>query len=130
MNEKKHYENYNPRQAALAEARALLTRAAQAAMEAGDLPAADLPAFIVEVPADAKNGDIASNIAMAGARSWRKAPRVIAEAILSHLPSLDGSCFARAEVAGPGFINLFLAPAFWAGVVMAACASPRYGRTD
>ena len=31
MNEKKHYENYNPRQAALAEARALLTRAAQAA---------------------------------------------------------------------------------------------------
>ena len=130
MNEKKHYENYNPRQAALAEARALLTRAAQAAMEAGDLPAADLPAFIVEVPADAKNGDIASNIAMAGARSWRKAPRMIAEAILAHLPSLDGSCFARAEVAGPGFINLFLAPAFWAGVVMAACASPRYGRTD
>ena len=130
MNEKKHYENYNPRQAALAEARALLTRAAQAAMEAGDLPAADLPAFIVEVPADAKNGDIASNIAMAGARSWRKAPRMIAEAILAHLPSLDGSCFAKAEVAGPGFINLFLAPAFWAGVVMAACASPRYGRTD
>ena len=132
MNNKNYpaFENYNPRQAALAEARALLTQAAQAAMEAGDLPAAELPAFIVEVPADAKNGDIASNIAMAGARTWRKAPKMIAEALLAHLPSLTDSCFTRAEVAGPGFINLFLSPAFWAGVVMAACSSSHYGRTD
>ena len=132
MNNKNYpaFENYNPRQAALAEARALLTQAAQAAMEAGDLPAAELPAFIVEVPADTKNGDIASNIAMAGARTWRKAPKMIAEALLAHLPSLTDSCFTRAEVAGPGFINLFLSPAFWAGVVMAACSSSHYGRTD
>ena len=132
MNNKNYpaFENYNPRQAALAEARALLTQAAQAAMEAGDLPAAELPAFIVEVPADAKNGDIASNIAMAGARTWRKAPKMIAETLLAHLPSLADSCFTRAEVAGPGFINLFLSPAFWAGVVMAACSSSHYGRTD
>ena len=132
MNNKNYpaFENYNPRQAALAEARALLTQAAQAAMEAGDLPAAELPAFIVEVPADAKNGDIASNIAMAGARTWRKAPKMIAETLLAHLPSLTDSCFTRAEVAGPGFINLFLSPAFWAGVVMAACSSSHYGRTD
>ena len=124
------FENYNPRQAALAEARALLTQAAQAAMDAGDLPAADLPAFIVEVPADTKNGDIASNLAMAGARTWHKAPKMIAEAILAHLPSLSGSCFAKAETAGPGFINLFLAPSFWAGVVMAACSNTHYGQTD
>ncbi len=132
MNRKNYpaFEHYNPRQAALAEARALLTQAAQAAMEAGDLPAAELPAFIVEVPADSKNGDIASNIAMAGARTWHKAPKMIAEALLAHLPSLGGSCFTKAEVAGPGFINLFLAPAFWAGVVMAACASSHYGKTD
>ena len=128
MNDK-HYENYNPRAAALAEARSLLAAAAQAAMDAGDLPAAELPAFIVEVPADTKNGDIASNIAMAGARTWHKAPKLIAEAILAHLPGLAGSSFARAEAAGPGFINLFLAPSFWAGVVRAACG-PHYGRTD
>ena len=124
------FENYNPRQAALGEARALLTQAAQAAMEAGDLPAAELPAFIVEVPADTKNGDIASNIAMAGARTWHKAPKMIAEAILKHLPALDNSCFEKAETAGPGFINLFLAPAFWAGVVLAACSNDQYGQTD
>ena len=124
------FKNYNPRQAALAQARDLLTQAAQAAMEAGDLPAAELPAFIVEVPADTKNGDIASNIAMAGARTWHKAPKMIAETILSHLPSLSDSCFTKAKTAGPGFINLFLAPAFWAGVALAACSNPRYGRTD
>ena len=82
----KTYQNYNPRQAALDEARALLTAAAKAAMADGTLPEAELPAFIVEIPADVKNGDIASNLAMAGARTWRKAPRMIADAILAHLP--------------------------------------------
>ncbi len=124
------FVNYNPRQAALDEARALLTGAAEAAMAAGTLPAAELPAFIVEIPADTKNGDIASNIAMAGARTWHKSPRMIADALLAQLPSLENSCFTRVEVAGPGFINLFFSDAFWGGVVMAACSNPEYGRTD
>ena len=42
----KTYQNYNPRQAALDEARALLTEAAKAAMAAGTLPEAELPSFI------------------------------------------------------------------------------------
>ena len=41
----KTYQNYNPRQAALDEARALLTAAAKAAMADGTLPEAELPAF-------------------------------------------------------------------------------------
>ena len=86
----KTYQNYNPRQTALDEARALLTAAAKAAMADGTLPEAELPAFIVEIPADVKNGDIASNIAMAGARTWRKAPKMIADALIAHLPALDG----------------------------------------
>jgi len=126
----KIYQNYNPRQAALDEARALLTAAAKAAMADGALPEAELPAFIVEIPADVKNGDIASNIAMAGARSWRKAPKMIADALLAHLPSIENSVFAKVEVAGPGFINLFLAPSFWASVVLGACSNKEYGRTD
>ena len=126
----KTYQNYNPRQTALDEARALLTAAARAAMADGTLPEAELPAFIVEIPADTKNGDIASNIAMAGARTWRKAPKMIADALIAHLPALDGGVFAKVEVAGPGFINLFLAPSFWAGVVLGACSNKEYGRTD
>ena len=57
----------NPRQAAMTEARELLTQAVNTAMEKGLLPAAELPEFIVEVPADVKNGDIASNLALARA---------------------------------------------------------------
>ena len=126
----KTYQNYNPRAAALAEARALLTEAAKAAMADGTLAEAELPAFIVEIPADTKNGDIASNLAMAGARTWRKAPKMIADALLAHLPSIEHSVFAKVEVAGPGFINLFLAPSFWASVVLGACSNKEYGRTD
>ena len=125
----KTYQNYNPRQAALDEARALLTAAAKAAMADGTLPEAELPAFIVEIPADVKNGDIASNAAMAGARAFHKAPRQIAEAITAKL-ALDGSLFDRFEIAGPGFINLFLAQDWFTSVVRAAVANPEYGRTD
>ncbi len=80
-----NYHHYNPRQAALDSARTLLENAARAAMAAGTLPQADLPAFIVEIPADVKNGDVASNLAMAGARAFRKAPRQIAEAVVGAL---------------------------------------------
>ena len=87
-----NYENFNPRAFLLAQARELITQAANAAMADGSLPQAELPAFITEIPADRKNGDVASNMAMAGARAWHKAPKMIAEAILAHLPSLQGTC--------------------------------------
>ena len=124
------YQNYNPRAAALAEARALLTQAAQAAMAADALPQTELPDFIVEIPADVKNGDVASNLAMAGARAFKKAPRQIADALLAHMPSLENSIFSKVEVAGPGFINLFLAPNWFTTTVYAATQSDSYGRTD
>jgi len=123
------YQNYNPRLAALTQARTLLTDAAKAAMADGSLPAADLPDFIVEIPADVKNGDVASNLAMAGARVFRKAPRQIAEAITAKL-DLTGSLFAGVDIAGPGFINLFLGKEWFTSVLRAACANPEYGRTD
>ena len=123
------YKNYNPRQAALDAARNLLVQAANAAVADGSLPEAALPEFIVEIPADVKNGDAASNIAMAGARTFRKAPRQIAEAITAKL-NLEGSLFARAEIAGPGFINLFLGQEWFTDVVRAAVADAEYGRTD
>ena len=123
------YRNYNPRLAALTQARTLLTAAARAAMADSALPQAELPEFIVEIPADVKNGDVACNLAMAGARVFRKAPRQIAEAITAHL-DLDGALFDRVEVAGPGFINLFLGQGWFTSVLRAAAADPAYGRTD
>ncbi len=123
------YQNYNPRLAALTEARTLLTNAAKAAMADGTLPEADLPDFIVEIPADVKNGDVASNLAMTGARAFRKVPRQIAEAISAKLDLTD-TLFSRVEIAGPGFINLFLGQAWFTSVLRAACQNPEYGRTN
>ncbi len=100
------------------------------AVAAGELPAEPIPAFGIEVPADRAHGDLAANVAMVSARSLHRAPRQIAEAILAHL-SLEGTYLERAEVAGPGFLNFFLSPAFYAAVVGEVLeAGDRYGRSD
>ena len=96
--------------------RSIIAAAAAAAVRAGELPDAPLPDYTIEVPGDRKNGDLAANAAMVSAKSFRTAPRRIADAIAAHL-SLDGTYFARAEVAGPGFLNFFLSPAYYADVV-------------
>ncbi|MFQ9679568.1 MAG: arginine--tRNA ligase [Ruthenibacterium lactatiformans] len=89
------------------------------------------PAFVVEVPNDVKNGDLASNFAMAGARVFGMPPRKIAEAVAAAMPALEETHFSRVEIAGPGFINLFLAPGWFADVVLAAnAAGADYGRTS
>ena len=123
------YQYYNPRRAALEAARTLLTDAANAAIAKGALPEAPLPDFIVEIPADVKNGDVAANIAMVGARAFRKAPRQIAEAICAEV-NLENSLFASVEIAGPGFINFFLGQGWFTSVLRAAVSTPEYGRTD
>ena len=47
--------------------------AVEKATQSGDLPEAEMPKFIIEKPADKKNGDFSSNIAMAGARAYHQA---------------------------------------------------------
>lgn len=104
--------------------------AMEAAMEAGDLPRAELPEFTLEVPADRAHGDWACNAAMVGARAFRTAPRKIAEAVAAHL-SLDGTYFERAEIAGPGFLNFFLRRSFYSDVLRDVIAlGDGYGRSD
>ena len=67
---------------------------------------------------------------MAGARAFHKAPRQIAEAITAKL-DLNGTLFSGVDIAGPGFINLFLGQdSFAQRCSRAACANPEYGRTD
>lgn len=125
------FKHFDPKQAAMDEARGLLEAAARAAMADDSLPEKELPAFVVEVPNDVKNGDLASNFAMAGARVFGMPPRKIAEAVAAAMPALEETHFSRVEIAGPGFINLFLAPGWFADVVLAAnAAGADYGRTS
>jgi len=113
------------------ELNALIAEAIQDAIAAGDLPAVEeLPVFQIERPADTAHGDFATNAALAGARAFRRSPRQIAEAVVAHL-ALENTHFERAEIAGPGFINFFMAASWFADVVGGVIAQgKRYGRTD
>ncbi|SFU07625.1 arginyl-tRNA synthetase [Kosakonia arachidis] len=73
-------------------------------------------------------GDYQANGVMAVAKKLGMAPRQLAEQVLSHL-SLDGIA-NKVEIAGPGFINIFLAPEFLAAHVNQALKSERLGVTQ
>ena len=110
--------------------RVALTQAAGRAVAADELPAEPMPAFTVEIPGDRAHGDLAANAAMVSARAFRQPPRKIAETLLRHL-ELSGTYLERAEVAGPGFLNFFLSPAYYAAVVADILEQGEdYGRSD
>lgn len=94
----------------------LIDSAAKKAIADGVLPSAELNSFNIEVPADRTHGDFAVNAAMVWTKLFRMPPRAIADIILNNL-SLDGTFIDRAEVAGPGFINLFLSDRYYAAIV-------------
>ena len=75
----------------------------------------DFANVTVEPPRDAAHGDMATNAAMVLAKPAGLKPRDIAEALATHL--LTDPRIASAEVAGPGFLNLRLSNAVWAGVL-------------
>lgn len=107
-----------------------IENAVKSAIKSEDLPQADMPKFIIEKPADKKNGDFSSNIAMAGARAFHQAPRMIAEAIVKNF-SLDGGYIDRCEIAGPGFINFYLSDKYYSDVLKDIVASgDSYGRSN
>ncbi len=110
---------------------ALVRAALDAAAASGTLSAcAELPAFVVEIPADTSHGDFATNAAMACARTFRCAPRKVAEAICQNLV-LEGSGIERVEIAGPGFINFFLGRGWFSEAVHSVLAQgDAYGRTS
>ncbi len=110
--------------------RELVMNAMGAAVAAGEFPAEPIPAFGIEVPGDRAHGDLSANAAMVSARAFKLPPRKIAEIILSHI-DLQDTYLDKAEVAGPGFLNFFLSPAFYADVVADILAkNESYGRSD
>ena len=107
---------------------ASLTMAAyQAAAAAGKLPQAEVKTAPVEIPKDTRNGDFTTTFALSASKALRMPPRNIAQILLEHL-DLEGSYFASAEIAGPGFLN-FRLNRTWYRDVLAAVESegPDYG---
>lgn len=78
----------------------------------GRMPAElDRGRVAVEPPRESAHGDVSTNAAMVLAGPAHTKPRVLAMMLAERLLAVDG--VATAEVAGPGFINLRLTPAFW-----------------
>ena len=83
----------------------------------------------VEPPRDPAHGDMATNAAMVLAKPAKKKPRDIAEALAAHLAQDDR--ITSAEVAGPGFLNLRLAPSVWQRVLGSVLADgTAYGKSE
>ncbi len=77
--------------------------------------ATDTPALIeLDRPKQASHGDFACNVAMQLSKAMKCNPRELALAVIAALPASD--LLEKAEIAGPGFINLFLKPSAWQGL--------------
>ena len=97
---------------------------------AGTLPEGlDFSHVAVEPPRDASHGDVATNAALVLAKQAKMKPRDIAEALAARLEGIAD--IDSVEVAGPGFINLRLSPAFWHARLAEVLASGNdYGTSD
>ncbi len=85
--------------------------------------------IVVERPKQAAHGDYATNVALQHARALGRNPRELAQALIAALPPSD--LVTKTEIAGAGFINLFLTPAARAAVVARILEErERYGRSS
>ena len=85
---------------------------------------------VLERPRDDAHGDWATNLAMTLARPLRRKPREIADGLVAGM-DLAHAGVQRVEIAGPGFINFYLDPAFVArGLLEIVRAGDEYGRHD
>lgn len=110
--------------AAIEQALAVLLR------EAGQEAAArELPAWALEPSRQPEHGDFACNAALVLAKRLRRPPRELAARLAELLAA--SPAVARAEVAGPGFVNLWLAGSQWQGLLETLLGQPEsYGRSD
>lgn len=90
----------------------LVETALRAAAAAEELVTSPFPAVLIGTPANPEHGDFSCNIAMQIAKGERKAPRQIAEIIIRQIGSGNG-LLSACEIAGPGFINFYVAPSAW-----------------
>lgn len=96
----------------------------------GKIEAVPLPAFNVERPADVSHGDFSCNAAMASAKALKNNPRAIGQ-MIADAAILEGTVFEKIEVAGPGFLNFFISPAWFNETVGEVISSgSNYGKTE
>ena len=86
--------------------------------------------IVLERPKDPGHGDLATNLALALAKTLKAKPRDAAQRLLESL-DLPAGVVRKTEIAGPGFINFFLAEQALASVIALVIeAGTRFGRSD
>lgn len=105
--------------------RSQIDAAFQALAAEGLLPSATVPDYAIERTRNKAHGDFAVNVAMQTAKLASRKPREIAELIVARLPA--HADIAKVEIAGPGFINLFLHPDALTRTIARVLGNPRYG---
>ena len=102
---------------------------AELARVAGELGAAGAP-FVLERPREPEHGDLATNLALVVARSRKANPRQVALEVVAAL-ALPRSIVDKVEIAGPGFINFWLAGDQLATALHTiVLAGERFGRSE
>jgi arginyl-tRNA synthetase len=87
------------------------------------------PDFTLETPRSEEHGDFACNAAMLLAKSLRQPPRAIAQRLAERLAGAGG-LVARVEVAGPGFVNIWLSESRWRSLLRGVLAAgARFGES-
>jgi arginyl-tRNA synthetase len=90
----------------------------------------DVPKFALDVPRQKNHGDFATNAPMLLAKRLRRPPREIAHSLVTKLGEAGG-LVERAEVAGPGFVNLWLSGERWRDLLRSiVAAGDAYGRSE
>lgn len=106
----------------------LLATAWQHLVTTGQVAGGDLPDPQVDRTRDPTHGDFATNLALVMAKAASGKPRDLAALLVAALPASD--LIARTEIAGPGFINFFLAPGAHLGLIPTILtAGPDFGRS-
>jgi arginyl-tRNA synthetase len=110
--------------------RELLLQALRTLQNDSTLPAdLEVPSFVIERARNRDHGDFATNAAMLLAKPARAKPRELAEKLVAALPA--NTLVAKVEIAGPGFINFFLAPTAYHDEVRRIMAEgDAYGRSQ
>ncbi|NMO79743.1 arginine--tRNA ligase [Niallia alba] len=101
----------------------------QSVIKAGLAAEEQIPEVILELPKDKAHGDYSTNMAMQLTRVAKKAPRIIAEAIIDNFDQTKAS-IKKVEIAGPGFINFYMDNSYLTDLIPTILkAGEQYGQT-
>ncbi|MEE2802822.1 MAG: arginine--tRNA ligase [Pseudomonadota bacterium] len=112
-----------------AELRLLIRSAVETLLKDRSTGPDEIPAWNVERTRQKAHGDFACNVALVLAKPLRSNPKDVAQALLERLP--ESPLVGRTEIAGPGFINLYLTSgAYWQVIDAVRSAGATYGHSD